>query len=230
MSNFEPVSLEAEDIPETLPWYDVWTLALTEPTVAGYQKIASQPNASAIRAAGWIFLCALVGNIIAVVVQFLFGNSIFHELNKAIAQSGLQLPVQQIGMTYLLCAIPVSAIFTVIVMFINVFLIKFVGGLLGGSGTMDEIFYTIAAFTAPLTLISGIISGLPVINAIAGLMLGLYSIYLYLLSINVAHRFGWGKAIATILILIAVFFAIGCLLFFCVISIFGPTLGRAVQR
>jgi hypothetical protein len=229
MSELDSINPEGSNVPENLLWYDVWTLALTDPTLAGYQKIASQRNASAIRAAGWIFMSALLGNIIAVVVQSLFGNSIFEALNKAIAQSAIQLPVQQIGMTYLLCAIPVYAIFAVIGLYINVFLIKFVGGLLGGVGTIDEIFYTIAAFTAPLTIVSGIIGGLPVINVVAGLLLGLYSIYLQLLAINVSHRFGWGKAIATVLILVAVFFAIGCLFFFCLISVFGPTLGRAVQ-
>ncbi|MCJ7567131.1 MAG: hypothetical protein MUO58_06300, partial [Anaerolineales bacterium] len=69
--------------------------------------------------------------------------------------------------------------------------------------------YALAAFTAPLTLLSGVIGWIPLVNCLT-IPLGIYSLLLTLLAVKSVNRMSWGKTISTfaVLLLVSVLLAV----------------------
>jgi hypothetical protein len=73
----------------------------------------------------------------------------------------------------------------------------------GGTGTKDEVFYTLSLFLAPILAINGVISNIPVLACLAApvtLALGIYQIYLGYLSIRSSMNLDQNKAIITMIV------------------------------
>ena len=96
--------------------------------------------------------------------------------------------------------------------------VQFIAGAFGGRGTYSEQMYAIAAYTAPMTLLTGLVSLIPIVNICLGLPLLVYHIALSLLAIKTVHQFGWGSAIATVLVMVLIVVLIVVVLFSVVIS------------
>jgi hypothetical protein len=82
-------------------------------------------------------------------------------------------------------------------------LIHYIGTTQGGTGTKDEVFYTISLFLAPILAINGTIGNIPFLNCIAlpaTLALGIYQIYLGYLSIRSSMNLDQNKAIITMVV------------------------------
>jgi hypothetical protein len=71
--------------------------------------------------------------------------------------------------------------------FVSAWLIYTVGKSQGGTGTQDEVFYTVALYLAPILAINGVIGSNVLFACLAfpvSLALGLYGIYLGYLAIR----------------------------------------------
>ena len=87
--------------------------------------------------------------------------------------------------------------------FLSGTLIHYIGTTQGGTGTKDEVFYTISLFLAPILAINGTIGNIPLLNCIAlpaTLALGIYQIYLGYLSIRSSMNLDQNKAIITMVV------------------------------
>ena len=103
--------------------------------------------------------------------------------------------------------------------FIFAFLIHYVGTRQGGTGTQDEVFYSMALFTAPILAFNGIVGAIPLLGCLAlpvTLALSLYQLYLGYVATRSSMNLESNKALITVVIAIVVevvvFILIGTLL------------------
>lgn len=94
-------------------------------------------------------------------------------------------------------------ILPVIGFYIFVFLVYFIGKQQGGTGTQDEVFYTMSLFVAPIQAVTGAVGAIPLLNCLAlpvTLALGIYQIYLGYLGVRSSMNLDQNKAIITLVL------------------------------
>ena len=114
-------------------------------------------------------------------------------------------------------------ILAVVGFYIFVFLVYFIGKQQGGTGTQDEVFYTMALFVAPIQAVTGAVSAIPLIGCLAlpaTLALGIYQIYLGYLGVRSSMNLDQNKAIITLVLAFIAQLIIG----FIIAAIFGVIL------
>lgn len=87
--------------------------------------------------------------------------------------------------------------------YVSAYLIYTVGKSQGGTGTQDEVFYTIALYLAPILAINGIIGSNVIFACLAfpvSIALSLYGIYLGYLAIRASMNLDQNKAIITMVL------------------------------
>lgn len=87
--------------------------------------------------------------------------------------------------------------------YLFVFLVYFIGKQQGGTGTQDEVFYTMALFVAPIQAVSGAVNAIPIINCLAlplTLALGINQIYLGYLGVRSSMNLKQNPAIITMVL------------------------------
>ncbi len=94
-------------------------------------------------------------------------------------------------------------ILPVVGFYIFVFLVYFIGKQQGGTGTQDEVFYTMSLFVAPIQAVTGAVGAIPLLNCLAlpaTLALGIYQIYLGYLGVRSSMNLDQNKAIITLVL------------------------------
>lgn len=200
---------------ETLPFIDSFTSALFKPSEATYQRIANDPNASFWRASLWIFLGALIGSILAAPLSLLFDTTQLDQFRQAFGETGNAL-TGAAGL--LLCCVPFLALLSVIGAIIASGVYQLVARLLGGAGDFNGLYNAYAAFAAPLIVLSYPLGAIPLVGVCLSGLLGLYHLVLTVIAIQAVNRFGYGKAILTVLIPILVITGCCCLFYVLVIA------------
>jgi|YNPBryantNP2012_1023418.scaffolds.fasta_scaffold23619_2 enoyl-CoA hydratase/carnithine racemase len=107
--------------------------------------------------------------------------------------------------------------------YIFVFLVYFIGKQQGGTGTQDEVFYTMSLFVAPIQAVTGAVGAIPLLGCLAApatFALGIYQIYLGYLGVRSSMNLDQNKAIIT---LVAAFIA-QLIIGFIIAAIFGVIL------
>lgn len=204
----------------------VWMNAITKPNEQTYAGIAASPDASPGKAYLWVFLATLINFSIAVAIQMLFqgfsGQS--EEIRNMLGGSAIAL----------ICIVPVLAGLAVLSFMIITGLVQWIAGLFSGVGTFSQLAYARGAISAPITLISSVLSLFSAIPFLGlclwpiSILLLLYSAVLHIMAVKGVNRFGWGQAIASYLLPTVVLFGL-CLLPIVVIAVMrlmGPTIGN----
>jgi Yip1 domain len=106
----------------------------------------------------------------------------------------------------------VSVALPILNYFISATIIHTFGTSQGGTGSKDEVFYTLSLFLAPILAISGVIGNIPVLACLAlpaTIALGIYQIYLGYLAIRSSMNLDQNKAIITMVVAWIVQFIVG---------------------
>lgn len=106
--------------------------------------------------------------------------------------------------------------------YVSAFLIYTVGKSQGGTGTQDEVFYTLALYMAPILAINGIIGSNALFACLAfpiSIALGIYGIYLGYLAIRSSMNLDKNKAIITMVLAFIVQFVIAAIIGFVLAAI-----------
>ena len=114
-------------------------------------------------------------------------------------------------------------VLAVVNFYIFVFLVYFIGKQQGGTGTQDEVFYTMSLFVAPIQAVTGAVGAIPLLGCLAApatFALGIYQIYLGYLGVRSSMNLDQNKAIIT---LVAAFIA-QLIIGFIIAAIFGVIL------
>ena len=221
------MSIESAYPSGTLPsspqsWSEVWLRALTQPSVATYEEFVSRPDVSARRAYAWVFVSSLIASGLAVL-----GFSLLGGLSALGAEQGLDL-TGNLGtlILALICIGPITGLFSIIGLVITVGIKQWVARALGGTGSYLELSYAIAAYLAPLSIITGLLGIVPLLNCL-NLPLGIYGFFLNVLAIKSVHRFGWGRAfLSSAVIVISILLVIVAVVVLTLILILrGPAIG-----
>ena len=206
-------------------WFSVWREALTRPSDQTFARIARSPNAKSTTAFLWIFLGSLVSSLLAIPAQ---GAA----MRQIIEMSGLGeqgIPANAGGgLMGVICGAPVAAVFSVVLFAIVVGIVQLLARMFGGTGTFDQLTYALAAIVTPFYLVSGVLgllSAIPFAGACFGIVafgLALYVLVLEVMAVKGVNQFGWGQALASMLLPV---FAIACCFSVAVagmISVLGP--------
>jgi hypothetical protein len=204
----------------------VWISALTQPRGETYTRIAASSRARATTGYLWVFLASILSTAVTLLVQ---GSQIGRELQ----QTGLG-PDRFQGVpggisVALLCVAPFAAVFVTLFFAIWVALVQWIARMFGGRGTNDQLAYTLAAITAPYSIVSSVfvlLSAIPYIGLCFNVVLalaGLYILFLHITAIKAVNQFGWGGAIGAYLIPGFAVFLVCC----CAVAVLASVAGVA---
>lgn len=202
-------------------WVSVWRDALTRPSDLTFARIAQSPNAKSTTAFLWIFLGSLISSLLTLPVQGAMMRQMMQ--NAGLGDQGIPEGAAG-GLMTVVCGAPIAAVISVVLFAIVVGIVQLLARMFGGRGTFDQLAYAIAAIVAPFYLVSGVIgllSAIPYAGAcfgILGLFLALYVLVLEVMAVKGVNQFGWGQAIASMLLPVL---AIACCISVAIASIFS---------
>ncbi len=150
---------------------------LTKPSVATFEEYERRGGQR--EAMTYVAIAAAIGAVVALLFGFLGG------ITTAIISGVL------------------AFIMPVISFFISASLIHWIGTRQGGTGSKDEVFYTMGLFMAPILAINGAVSNIPILGCLAfplTLALGIYQIYLGYLAVRSSMNLDQNKAIITMVL------------------------------
>jgi hypothetical protein len=183
--------------PAPEPFYQVWLKAVTKPNEQTYADLASSPDANPNKAYLWLALSyiftvfvVMLGSFVSTSTQY--GGSIGDALGGSLIA--------------LICAAPIGAVIGVLAYAIETAIIQWVAKLFKGTGTYSQLIYVFAAFTAPISIVSGVISLFSLIPfiglcfSIISIGIGIYTLVLMVMAVKGVNKFGWGEAIGSVLL------------------------------
>lgn len=200
-------------------WMSVWRDALTKPSDQTFARIAQSPNAKSTTAFLWIFLGSLLNFFLASLVQGALMRQMMQ--NSDLGIEGFPAGAGG-GLIAAICGAPIGAVISVAMFALVVGIVQFIAKMFGGHGTFDQLAYTIAAIVTPFYLVSSILTLLAAIPAVGwcfgilGFLAGLYVLALEVMAVKGVNQFGWGQAIASLLLPVL---AVACCISIAVIGI-----------
>lgn len=179
---FEQVDAFFEPQTRTYTWYQIWSAALTRPSTATFVAILDDHRASANRGLIWM---AIVGAIATALTLFFgdFGVS---------AQDAI------------LAGIFFGSFGSFFSLLIGGYLMQSAAKLIGGRGTYHEYWYASAAFSAPITLINGLIVPFATTQSLTLTLITMsllaYQLVLTGMALRAVNDFTWEQAIGAMVL------------------------------
>lgn len=211
------MSLDHTDLDPTLvlSWSEIWVKAVTEPSEETYREIIFDPGASNRKANTWMFLAAMGGWVLNIILGTFLGTSILAgQLESA--------PIAILST--MVCAVPMAGVMAVISLIISSGIIQGIARLLGGEGQRKELAVGMAAYLAPLSLVSSLISTIPIIGAVSYLI-SLYALVLNVIAVKSLNRFEWWKAVIASLGVFLVIVGVAVVVILLLVFL-GPAIGE----
>jgi Yip1-like protein len=186
-----------------------------------YIKIFTKPSAITFaqengKAAWNIIWVQLLG---LAVLSILFGFAIFSIVlpaalasNQATASMAAAIGAGTAGLAFsMIVFVPLS-------FFIGTGIQYLIAKMFGGQGAFLNHSYGSILIYVPYTIMSVVLSLIPILGSLASFALGIYSIVLQVYMIMAVHRMGGGKATMVVLFPLIVVFVLACAFFFILIA------------
>lgn len=203
------------------PFYKVWLKAVTKPNEQTYAEIANSSGASPTKAYLWLAISYIFTFFVSMLVFSFSSSSQYGDFGEALGGSVIAL----------ICGAPIGAVIGLLIYALEVAIVQWVAKLFKGTGSYNQLIYAFAAFTAPLTLVSGVLSAFSLIPfiglcfSIISIGIGLYSIFLMITAVKGVNKFGWGEAAGSVLLPgLVLIFVCGCLTIG-ILMLLGPVIG-----
>ena len=185
------------------PVMQTWMKALTKPSEQTFAEIAASPNAKATTAYVWVFIASLVQFFLTTLVQNRMMGTYMEQfgLGSALGERG-------IGSILIaaICGAPIGAAVSTLFFAIGVFIVQWIAKMFGGRGTSDQLAYSMAAITAPYSIVAGLLTLLAAIPyagyCFSGILAiaGIYVLVLNVMAVKGVNQISWGAAIGSLLI------------------------------
>lgn len=194
-----------------LNWFEVWKKAITKPQPETFSELASNETKHLQTAIIWVSISAVI-------------TSILTSFNRSSANQAIELfsEYTEIDPSYFasgpnvfgsFLAIPISIVFGVIAAFAFAGIVHFISKMLGGEGDFAEFFYSVAAFQAPLSILTSFLALIPLIGCL-NIFIAFYMLYLLMQAVRGIHLLDSGKAaISSIGVPVGCFFFVFCCIF-----------------
>jgi len=206
-------------------WTEVWLRAVTRPTVATYQDIATRPGVSSRRAYIWMFAGSFIAYAITLIGVLLFGGS------SILGQQEAARIASDLGTTIvvLICIAPLGGVFAILGLMITAGISQAIARALGGTGTFTQLAYIIAAYLAPIGILTSLLAMVPFVSCL-NLPVGIYSLFLNILAVKSVNRFSWGKAILSSVVILAGILLVVAFVVIVVLALLGPAIGNVFSN
>lgn len=202
-------------------WSQVWLHALTRPSVETFERLINDPKASSNRGYGWVFICSTIGYVIVFLIPWVFGNPI-----ESSPISGLNgPPLHTVSTIWLVCCAPIVGALAVLVIAVQAGLTQLITRMLGGTGSYSRLAYAFATYTAPLTIVTTVTYAIPYLNLCLAPLLAIYTLVLMVIAINAVNQFGWGKSIASAIIIPVVIIILVACITIVFLTLLAPAIG-----
>lgn len=179
---------------------------LSRPSVATFEEHERDNLSGALI----YYAVAAVINAIINVVTFPLQQAAMQRQLDQLRESGLPTESFTAAQPSIVGAITSGLIGTLLGLLIYIGIIYLLGRAFGGTGTFGQLAYDFALFGAPLSVAGLLLSYIPYIGGIAGLLLGIYNIYLTYLAIQSGMNLPGNKALYVMLIMVGIILVIGC--------------------
>ena len=205
--------------PPGFSWSQTWIKALTQPSVATYEQIASDAAASPnSRAYNWLFIAGIIAGVINYLGGFVFPKSL------PIPGADSRLVQASPSLLGIICGVPIGVLIGIAIFVVIVGITQIIAGALGGTGTFSKLMYTSAAINAPLSIVTSVLGVVPIISCL-NLPLVLYGLVLHVTAVKAVNQFGWGKAILSSLVIWVLLLILIAVVIIVILALLGPSIG-----
>lgn len=197
--------------------FDIWIRAIkpglaTDKAVATYEVLLQEePNPTLGKGVKWVAVAGMIAGAIGGFLGLIFGVA------QGVPAGGLF-----VGWIVSVILVPIEAVIGFV---IGSAILLAIAKALGGQGNLGSQSYVLAAAQAPMTIISVALGTIPVAGDTFSGLAGIYAGWLGLIAMRAAHRYGWGKAVLTVLMPVIVVIPIICLLL-----LLGPVVGNVFSN
>lgn len=189
-----------------------WINVLTHPNEQTFAEEGSRPQANFTTAIIWMVITGAVSGILGwIAFNMLFGSgngflAMIDQMNLPPETAAQMRQMFSSGMmgAFMGGAGLSSIVTTPLFFLIGAGIFYLIGRLLGGQGDLGRYAYLLASFQAPLGMITALLGLVPMLGGCLNLILGIYSLVLTFFATKVGLNLSSGKAIAVIVIPVAV--------------------------
>ena len=205
--------------------WQTWLKATTSPNDATFEELRLKPEANVTTAIIWMAIYGAVSAVIGVISGLIFAGTINSTLPALLEQANLP-PAEAAQAEQMLriftggglglatgFASLVNIVVVPLMFLIGVGIYFLLAKMLGGNGDFGRYAYLNAAFSAPLGILTTLLSLVPFAGCISPLIT-IYSLVLVYFATKAEHQMSSGRAIWVVLIpVLVVFMIFGCFLF-----------------
>lgn len=189
-----------------------WINVLTHPNEQTFIEEQNRPQANFTTAIIWMVITGAVSGIVGWIAINLFfgtGGGFLAVIDQMSLPPEVAAQMRQMFASGMMGAMAggagLSAIISTPIFFlIGAGIFYLIGRLLGGNGDLGRYAYLLASFQAPIGIINALLGLVPVLGGCLNLLLVIYSLVLTYFATKVALNLSSGKAIAVLVIPIAV--------------------------
>jgi hypothetical protein len=215
--------MEAANMNLSETW-QTWLRVTTSPGEPTFEVERQKPQATLATALIWMLIAGAVAAVLGLIQTTIAAGAVQNSISQGLAMADLppetRTQLEQIlnsGILGSLGGVSLGSLITVPLGFlIGTGILYLIAKLLGGTGEFGRYAYLNAAFTAPLTILSSLISIIPVLGCVS-IFIGIYQLVLTYYSTKVEHNLSSGRALIVVLLpVILVLLLIFCFVFFIV--------------
>lgn len=194
--------------------------------INGSIAVLTRPSASTFEEheqnnLGWALIYSLIAGLLNAVISWI-GSLLFRQqVMMQIPDMDPEIVAAQPGLFTLIIS---TLIGTVIGLLIYWGIVYLLGRAFGGTGEFGELAYGFALFSAPLTVIGGLVSIIPFVGVFLSFAVSIYGLYLTYLAIQSGMNLPANKALYVVLIL----FAIGLAIVLCIAVFFAALIAAFI--
>ena len=194
---------------------DVWGTALMAQDEKSYADLLIDPKMGLGRAFSWIAIAGFV-SALAVPLQLMFNPQIVQQMGQPELQQIFRSGDTSMLIFITIFAAVVAPIASVINLAISGGLQNFLAMFFGGGGNYTRTVYALAAFLAPMTMVTSFLAAIPLVGQCLAIPLGFYNLVLNVRALKAAHSLTNGAAIGVVLAPVLLAFAFICLAAFAI--------------
>jgi hypothetical protein len=218
-----------QPVQASLSWWQTMIMAVTQPREATFQRIAFDANASAGRGYLWVFLSSLFSALVLIPASFILNPMFVRALSDLGSRNQGQALLVVTGL--MICLVPFSGLIAAIGLAIQAALIQICARIFSGQGEYSRLVYAMAAYYAPLGVVSAAINLIPFLGGCISIFLSIYLLVLTVLATKAVNRFETtGAAVAAVLLPAVVFIILICCITVGILALLGPAIGDTFQQ
>ena len=190
--------------------WQTWLKASTSPNDATFADLRQKPNANITTAMIWMLIYGAIAAVAGLVSSLIFAGTVQGALPSVLQQLNLspeEMAQVEQALRFLPGNVAVGAGFSSLAniiwvpvwFLIGVGIYHLIAKLLGGTGEYGRLAYLSAAFSAPLGIVTTLLSLIPLAGCVTPLI-GIYTLVLSYFAVKVEHQLSSGRAIMVILI------------------------------